>query len=389
MITKEIQVLYIVKKLELDGAQKVCLSLLDGIQNLGQKAFLISGTQGTLADEIQPNPHIILLNNFKREVSLKGIFQEIKNFFNLIAQIRKIKKENPNLIIHTHSTKAGLLGRWAALFAGVKTRIHTIHGFGFHPYQNKGGWLMNYVLEFITSFITTHYICVSSADVKTGIKLLPRFTYKHSIIRAAVDWEQFYKPATHTNHAFPSKPSNNRQAQSKTFIFGTVSCFKQQKNLFDMFKAFELAWQHNNNIELFVIGDGDLRPKLQKWIRNHKLKSHIILLGWQKNVAPFMQQWDAFVLSSLWEGLPCAIIEARLQKLPVVAYNTGGIHDVIVHGENGLLYTPGDWKGLGRGMLEVANNPSLEYALRNYTEDLSAFDTKDMIKKHLDLYKSL
>ena len=259
---KEIQVLYIITKLELGGAQKVCISLFEGLKSNGHESFLISGyNDGPLVKKVESNQNAILLKNLKREVSIFNIFLEIRNFFDLIKKIRAIKLENPNLIVHTHSTKAGLIGRWAAFFAGIKVRIHTVHGFGFHDYQNKIAWLINYVLELMTSFITTHYVCVSCQDVKTGIKLLPKFAQKNSIIRAAVDTEQFYRPATEIKTSHVSLMENKQQ-----FIFGTIACFKKQKNLFDLLNAFEYAYQQNPNIKLEILGDGHLRPELEKWI---------------------------------------------------------------------------------------------------------------------------
>ena len=90
------------------------------------------------------------------------------------------------------------------------------------------------------------------------------------------------------------------------FIFGTVACFKRQKNIIDLFKAFRLVRQKKPNAVLEVIGDGVLRPELEAWITQNALNDAIILHGWQNNVANHMIRWHAFVLSSLWEGLPCA-----------------------------------------------------------------------------------
>jgi len=377
---KEIQVLYIITKLELGGAQKVCISLFNGLQSNGHESFLISGSDGALKKNVEKNPHVILLKNFKREISIKKIFLEIKNFFDLIRQIHDIKIQSPHVIVHTHSTKAGLVGRWAAFFAGIKKRVHTVHGYGFHKHQNKIAWSITYFLELLTSFITTHYICVSSEDVKTGIKLFPRFAKKHSIIRAAVDWEQFYIPAKKITE-FPN--------YKKQFIFGTVSCFKKQKNLIDLFKAFEYAYSQNHNIKLEVVGDGHLRPEFEAWITQHDLKNKIILHGWQDKVAPFMMEWNAFAMSSLWEGLPCAIIEARLLKLPVLSYKTGGIHDVIVNGQNGFLYKQGNWQELARGMLAISANRYLYQKFQSYEDNLNDFNNQQMVKYHLELYRDL
>ena len=102
-----------------------------------------------------------------------------------------------------------------------------------------------------------------------------------------------------------------------------------------------------------------------------------------------MRNWKAFVLSSLWEGLPCAIIEAQFLKLPVIAYNVGGISDVISHGDNGLLYTSQDRQSLSKGMLALTHDKELYNHLCSHNEDLSAFKLSTMIKQHLALYRSL
>lgn len=376
---KEIHVLYIITKLELGGAQKVCLSLVKGLRDQGVHPFLISGKEGKLVPIVQEQEGVLLLDGFKREISLRYFFSEIKNFIKLIHCIKKLRHNNPALIVHTHSTKAGLLGRWAAWFAGIKTRIHTIHGYAFHSHQSIFIWFVIYLLELITSLITTHFVCVSSEDVKTGIRLFPYFETKYSIIRAAIDQEELVIPA----RSLPAFPLQ------QPFTFGTVACFKKQKNLFDLFKAFELCHHYNPHVKLEVIGDGSLRPVLEEWIREHQLHDKIILRGWQETIAPFMSTWHAFVLSSLWEGLPCAIVEARFFKLPVLCYNTGGIHDVITHGENGYLYKQGHWQELGTGMLNLTRNKIVYEKLQRYPDNLHDFDSKYMINQHLMLYKSL
>ena len=305
--SKEPCVVYIITQLELGGAQKICLSLFNDIAHHGITSKLITSAQGILVPQIKNSPNAILIPTLQRSVSLRGLWQELRSFFLLIKQLRELKKEYPHIIVHTHSTKAGILGRWAAFFAGIKTRVHTVHGYAFHAHQGWLKWLAIYTVELLTSLITTHFVCVSSEDVKTGIRLFPRFAQKHSIIRAAVDWQQFYQPAR-IMEKFP--------VSSEPFVFGTVSCFKPQKNLFDLLAAFEYVYLYNPDTRLEIIGDGAQRPEIEKWIVEHGLGSAITLHGWQDKVAPIMAHWHTFVLSSLWEGLPCAVVEARLLHLP-------------------------------------------------------------------------
>ncbi len=373
-------IVYIITKLELGGAQKVCLSLFKGVQERGETASLITGAQGALVDAVAHTPHTIFLDELKREVSFRYVWLEIKTFQRLIIILRDLKKEHPQLVVHTHSTKAGLLGRWAAFFAGVKRRVHTIHGYGFHDHQPFILWFSIYFLELITSFITTHYVCVSSEDVKIGLRLIPNFGKKYSVIRAAVDAQFFFVPARQDS-LFPE--------QGKPFVFGTISCFKKQKNIWDLLRAFEHVYQKNSNIRLEIIGDGVLRKDIEGWIMKHHLSSVITLHGWQNNVAPFLMNWHAFVLSSLWEGLPCSIIEARLMKLPILSYNTGGIPDVIFSGENGLLYPKGNWRELAQGMFTLTHQPQLYTKLQTFQDDFTEFSTSAMVEHHIQLYRSL
>lgn len=370
-------VVYIITKLELGGAQKVCLTLFNGLQEHQVKTFLISGTQGPLVQAVQGKPNVFLLESFKHAVALRGVIQEIQSFCTLVAQLRALKKQHPHIMVHTHSTKAGIVGRFAAFFAGIKTRIHTVHGYAFHDHQPRLVWYAIYAAELLASFITSHFVCVSSYDVELGKKLFPRFGKKHSIIRAAVAWDQFYRPAR-TLTEFPQ--------QYEPFIFGTTACFKKQKNLFDLLRAFHAVHQRYAHTRLEIIGDGTLRKELEAWIAEHQLTDVVKLHGWQTNVAEHMMNWHAFTLSSLWEGLPCAIVEARLLKLPVIAYNTGGISDVIRSMHNGILIEQGKWQELAVAMQNVVDDKTLYQTLQTHEDELADFNDAAMIQHHYELY---
>ncbi|MCK4517885.1 glycosyltransferase, partial [Candidatus Babeliales bacterium] len=328
-------VLYVLTKLELGGAQKICLTLLENLPENNFGTSLMSGSDGVLAEQAKKHSSTFLLKSFRREISFLGVFSEIKTFFAMISRMRKLKKQHPNLIVHTHSTKAGILGRWAAYFAGVKKRVHTVHGFGFHEYQSKPTWYLHATLEYLTNKITTHYVCVSRADQKIGIRYLPGFEKKSSIIRAAV-----------APGFFPAKKSDlpgvASKAKTGAWTFGTVSCLKPQKNIIDLLQAFKLMHDQlpqvdQDKVILQIIGDGEQREKIEAWLAASNIFFKVDLLGWQGNIATWMRSWDGFVMSSLWEGLPCAVIEARLSRLPVVSYKIAGIPEVIEDGKNGFL----------------------------------------------------
>lgn len=372
-------VLYIITKLELGGAQKVCLSLFHEMQKAGSTTFLISGKEGLLVEEVKDLPNVFLLDTLKREVRIKDLWLEVKTFFAIIKILRALKKKHPNIIVHTHGSKAGVLGRLASLFAGIKKRIHTVHGFAFHNHQSAFVWSIMYLIELLCAPLTHHFICVSSTDVATGSKCLPRFKKNHSLIRAAINTEHFYVPSRQAT-PFPDHET--------PFIFGAIVCFKAQKNIFDTLKAFKSVYNRNPFTRLEIIGDGDLRPEIEDWIRKNALQEAVILHGWQKDVVPILRKWHCFVLTSLWEGLPCALIEARLTRIPIVCYDTGGIRDVVHHGVNGFIYPQHDWQQMAKGMLGLSLDELLFITVRHYPDNLAEFSIPVMINKHQQLYNA-
>ena len=397
----QVHVVYVLTKLELGGAQKVCLELFKGLRGENIQTSLISGTDGVLAEEAKRFDAVYLLPSLKREVSVRGLLNEFKNFIAVVRLLRRLKKPGVATVVHTHSTKAGLVGRWAAFFAGIRYRVHTVHGFGFHDYQSWLAWLPIYGLELLTSFITTHFVCVSDCDRQTGVRLFPFFRCRSSIIRAAVEWDAFsLKPVRPDPSAeLRTKGASTEECDEGAcaepcrsiegceriknsvptpWVIGAVACFKPQKNLFDLLKAFQFV--HQTLVQrgdcpprLEIIGDGQQRSALEAWIAAAGLQDDVLLVGWQHNVADWMRTWHVFALSSLWEGLPCSVIEARLSQLPVVAYNVGGIGEVIAHEKNGFLVEPGDWQGLAACMLQAIKDPGNHRLLATCGDVLSDF----------------
>lgn len=374
---KEIAVVYIITKLELGGAQKICLTLFNECSSnetttnefaTSTTTYLISGTEGPLVEQVKNNPRALLLPELTREVrfSLGALAQEIRAFFSLVRILKKLKTQHTTVQVHTHSTKAGYMGRWAAWVAGIKTRIHTIHGFGFNDYQPSFIHTIAYVLEYVTAYITTSYICVSTYDQKLGIKKLPGFAKKQCLIRAAVDDQHFIAARKMKNSA------------TTIMTFGSIACFKPQKNSIDLLKAFAQVHENNPNTHLEIIGDGILRPSLEQWIREHNLESAVTLHGWQNDVARFMTTWNCFVLSSLWEGLPCSIVEALFMEIPVFAYNVGGISDIV---PDSNLIEPGNWPMLAYKMEQFLQKPTAP----SFNHD-HEFRMSTMVTQHKKLY---
>lgn len=379
-------VVYIITKLELGGAQKVCLSLLKNVASRGMKTILISGPEGVLVPQAQLLcDEVYLLPSLQREVGISSLWQEVVAFGHMTMLLWQLRKKYGEITVHTHSTKAGIMGRWAAWVAGAQRIVHTVHGFGFHAYQKAAAWWAHYMLEYVTAWITTAYVCVSDVDKKEGERLLPSFAKRSHLIRAAVDWHTF------TSSAHKVRPARLlRHTPGQPLRIGTISCFKPQKNLMDLFEAIRrLVHDDNIAVQCEVVGDGEQASQLFAWTVKHGLQEVIRFCGWRYEVASLMREWDVFAMSSLWEGLPCAVVEARLLQLPVVAYNVGGIAEVITHGHNGILLEPGNVDGLYNALKAVALDAALRGSLAQADNDLSLFSDGVMAQEHAKLYKQL
>lgn len=365
-------VVYIITKLELGGAQKVCLTLFN---QCAYHTCLITGKDGPLVNTVINKPNIYLLTSMTREVAMRTIIHEIKNFFSIVRVLREVKKKHIHVIVHTHSTKAGIIGRWAAFLARIPVRIHTVHGYAFNNFQSWPVWFIIYFCELITSFITTQFICVSEHDSVVGRRLFPRFAHRCSIVRAAIDMHPFTQ-------------ARSLPKSSEVFVFGTTACFKPQKNLFDLLHAFECVYQQYPHVRLEIIGDGYQRPAIKQWLLEHALTHVVTLHGWQENITLIAARWHVFVLTSLWEGLPCAVIEARLLKLPVISYKTGGIPEVIMHGKNGFLHEQKDWRAVACSMSLLVIDQVIYRSLSEFQDDLNEFDNQVMIRRHNEIYQN-
>ena len=356
-------ILHIITRLDLGGAQKSVLALITQLQqnNSDFEVYLISGVHGELVAQTNDLKNVMLLNSLVWEIKPKNFLLELQNFIKLIHIMRKLKKQHKTVILHTHTIKAGTIGRWAGLLAGIQIRIHTIHGFAFHPYQNKMIWLLFYLIELFNSLITTHFICVSSQDLKAGSEIFPQFSKKASIIRAATLLNDFAQSDLRLQPAY-----------SKIVTLGTIASLKPGKNLFELLKAFKFAQKQlkteNIALKLEIVGDGPLRVPLEIYLSHHNLSSSVKITGWTQKPMLYAQNWAGFIFTSLWEGLPCALIEIKALKIPIFAYQVGGLIDLI--DQSDLTY-PGKWLELAQKITQTFLNaqPPVTYTpqTRQYT----------------------
>jgi glycosyltransferase involved in cell wall biosynthesis len=287
--------------------------------------------------------------------------------------------------VHTHSSKAGILGRWAAWCARVPVIIHTIHGYGITPAQPF--WLRRILilLERMTGWVTTHWIAVAKADIEKGIEWGLFDRTEVSIVRPGIDPKPFQVgiDAT-TRHALRAKLG----AGATDFLVGTVACLKPQKAPEDFVAVAKQVCDVVPEARFVLVGDGDLRPRIESLVEANGLHNRLHLAGWRRDIPTVMKVFDAFLLTSHWEGLPRVLLEARTIGLPVVATKVGGVEEAIAQGRHGWLSDAGDIAGLSTHLIRVAQDRGAQSQGRSHSVEAlpKEFHLEEMVKQYESLY---
>ena len=366
------KIAFIITKLDLGGAQK---SVLYTARHIGDnfEPFLLCGEGGTL--EKYAKDHI---KNFYIIPSLVRQINPIKDFLAFKEIIKKLKEINPQ-IVHTNCPKAGILGRIAAkLFTKAKV-VHTTHGFVFYDGQNV---LKKYFYIFIERFaalFADYMIFVSNKDLQTALKYKITTPQKARLIRAGVTPKA--KESLRFNKA---KLFEELGIKENTKIILQTANLKPEKNPLESIKIANLVCKKMPNTVFLYTGEGPLKEKAENLIKKLELENNFKLIGERDDIPHLLSIANVFLLTSVREGLPMALLEALFMKVPAVCYDAGGISEVLKDSENGFLILLHDTKKAAQSIINILQGGF------NFKEQslvlLRDFDIKDMLLKQEELY---
>ncbi len=373
-----INVLHIIAKLELGGAQ---LNTLYTLKNLDRQRFnplLATGCQGILVEEAKKmkGVEVIFLPEFRREINpVLDVITLLKLYH--LCRRRKIH------IVHTHGSKAGILGRWAGRFARVAIIIHTVHGWGFNDYQIPLVRNLFILLEKLTARITTKLIAVAEANRDRGLAEGVGNPSQYTVIRSGIELAKFKSARVDLD----SKRQELGLRPSMPVV-AMVACFKPQKGPLDFVEVAGMVSVDFSEVQFLLVGDGVLRRRIEERIKRLGLEDKVALAGWRRDIPEIMATIDILVLTSLWEGLPRVILEAMGSAKPVVATDVGGNREVVIDGETGFLVPADDPSVMAQGVLSLLRDPARAATMgKDGRERLSQeFDIKFMVEKLAELY---
>ena len=374
---------HIVTKLELGGAQFTTLFTVAHLDRVRFRPILITGEPGLLDDEARKLEGV----EFYQVPSLVRLIRPWRDLRAFVELTRLLKSLRP-AIVHTHSSKAGILGRWSAWPAGVPIIIHTIHGYGITPAQSRWLQFLLIGLERLTGLITTRWILVSEADAVKGLrwKLFGQGTFM--VIRPGADTRLFQ------GSPLPISDTGKFRAECgvglEHLLVGTVAPLKPQKAPQDFVAVAARVCARVPAARFVWVGDGELRPGVEAAIRRAGLEGRIRLAGWRRDIPDVMRAMDLFLLTSHWEGLPQVLLQARANCVPIVATRAGGSAEAFVEGKHGWLCDPGDIEALAAQVIRLLmDSAERDRMRRNGGHIPNEFNMWVALRKREQLYAML
>jgi glycosyltransferase involved in cell wall biosynthesis len=374
-----IRVLLAITRLELGGAQRVVLqtaALLD------RKRFAVALAWGP-GDYLDHEAHEI---HSLARYPIPNLVRPVAPWSDLraLASLRRAIRDFGPDVIHTHSSKAGILGRLAARLERVPAVVHTVHGFGFTPLQAAPKRLLFKSVERLAARGTDHFVMVSETDLDRGVEigLFPR--ERATVIRAAIEIERFRSIGSggevHDRLGLPPGAP----------VVTQIGNFKPQKAPLDFVKMAAAVHRRFPQTQFVMVGDGPLKVEAERLAHSLGLVEAMTFCGWWDDIPGLLAATDVSVLTSRHEGLPCSVVESLAAGVPVVATAVDGTVEVVRPGVNGFLAPAGDIRALADHVCAILEKPELKRQLAAAApEHLEDFDVSVMVRQQEDLYRCI
>ena len=378
-----IRVLHPITRLIIGGAQENTMLTAQLLRENGWDVDVVSGPQtgseGSLIETVRERGiPLILEPTLVREVN------PVKDFL-AIFRLARLMRQGQYQIVHTHSSKAGIVGRWAAKLAGVPIIVHTVHGWGHHDYQHPLVRFYYILLEKLTLPITDKLIAVTSKDIDKGLRDGIGQRGDYVVIRSGIELDRFGHPQVQRDET--------RAAWGIPLdapLIGSVTRLSPQKAPLDFVRAAALVAQRYPNAYFMMVGDGPLRSEVEQLAAELGIAERLVLTGLRRDVPELLAAFDLFALSSLWEGLPRVLLQAMATSLPIVATACDGSAEAIETGVNGFLVPPGEPAQLAERLCQLLDQPALaqQMGAAGYAR-VEEFSDRGMVKAIAALYAEL
>ena len=377
MAKQPVKVIQIIARMNVGGPAVIVADLMRSIDSSKVEQVLITGycdsDEADYLETVATDIKATRIAGLGRSVSLVS---DIRAFFALVAMIKKIAPD----VIHTHTAKAGVLGRLAAILAGRSAkRVHTFHGHLLHGYFS--GWKVKLVIA-IEKFLAK----------RTDVLVAVGNQVKEDLLAAGIgksDQYRIFFPGLVEPKKFSKDVARQQFAMDAGDIYvayvGRMTAIKRPDRLLNT--AAEIKTR-NLPVKFIVAGEGDLFEATKHDSERRELP--VTFLGWRKDIGALFAASDIAILTSDNEGIPLTLIQAAQASLPIVATDVGSISDIVVHEVNGYL-VDSEPAALADALQKLAIDPVLRQIMGDAGRERTSryFSLEKMCADHTELYQLL
>lgn len=380
------KICHVITRMIIGGAQENTHLTCAGLAERGHEVMLVTGVEtgpeGSLLDDLPPpNYRVQPLPSLRRSPHPLHDWRARR-------EMTRLFREHRFDVVHTHSSKAGILGRLAARAAGVPIIVHTIHGMSFNRTQPGPIRWAYRAAERYCARCTDHIVTVADAMTRQAVaaKLAPpeRFTTVYSGMQT-----EWFTPTAYDRRAVRSAWGFS----DEHIVVGTLARLFHNKGYEPLIAAMDIAARRRPELRFVWVGDGPHRERYLAKLAQLGLRDRVHLCGLvpPREVAGLLAGIDMLVHTSRWEGLPRAAVQALLMCCPVISFDIDGAPDVVLPEQTGLLVPLNDIAQLAAAIERLAADPGLRQAFgqNGRTLCLERFDHQRMVVQLEQLYERL
>lgn len=385
MIPKK-KVLNIITLFSIGGATETVVSMARGLQKLGYEVEIATGphivSEGSMYETAEDlGIPVFTFKNLRRDINL---FVDIL----IIIQLAWFIRKNKYTVVHTHSSKAGVVGRIAAFLAGTRVIVHTIHGLPFHRFQPPLQKKLFILVEKISALFCDKIVAVTHTIVELLVigNIIPQ--KKLTVIRSAFNLEEYLKVN------ITKEQTQIRFGLSRDdIVIGKIARLSKLKGHEYLLKSFIQVSKEVPTAKLLLVGNGELESELKQFVKQEKLDDRVIFTGlvFPEDIPSIINTMDILVHSSLLEGLARVLPQAIMMEKPVISFDLDGAHEVIKDGVSGYLIEPLNIDQLAERIIDLCNHKSKAQRFGKIGKELlkDEFDDRKMVTEIAKLYDEL
>ncbi|MSR76724.1 MAG: glycosyltransferase family 1 protein [Candidatus Omnitrophica bacterium] len=378
------RVMEVITRLIRGGAQEVTVLIVLRLLREGYDVVFAHGPGDESLLKMLPKDHARLTRLYIPEFRRRILpFQDLMALYRLWSYMRKY----PVQLIHTHTSKAGIIGRWAAHLAGVPVIVHSPRGSIYHPTYYPE-IILNFfsMIERATASFTDKIITLNESEKVDYIRYRIAPPEKFTTIYSGIEMSRFIhleKDVSRIKIEFGIPEGRP--------LVGYVSRMTPEKGHILCLDAFQRVIKEVPEAMLVLVGGGPLENEIRSEVQRRGLDNQVVFTGFQTNVEALLPIFDCCVQTSLWDGLPRAMVEAMVAERPVVATSVGGIPEIIHHQKTGILVPEKDAQAIAEGVVYLLKHPQKARELgqngRRRMEEV--FDVDLSVEKLFALYAAL